>query len=105
LANITDNFKPGETYNLGSTHHHSIEELSNIVLKVTGASPSLAQYRDAEGFTTHHKVVDVSKASRDLSHRDTYSLEEGLRITADWMRRVYNLPNHIAAGSSLGYPQ
>lgn len=105
LANITDNFKPGETYNIGGTHHHSIEELSNAVLKVTGASPLLAQYRDAEGFTTHHKVVDVSKASRDLSHRDTYSLEEGLRITADWMRRVYDLPNHITAGSRLGYPQ
>jgi dTDP-glucose 4,6-dehydratase len=94
LANIADNFKPGETYNIGGSCHHTIEELSNAVLKVTAASPSLPQYRDSEVLTTRHKLVDVSKAIRDLRHQDTYSLEEGLRITADWMRRVYNLGTH-----------
>jgi dTDP-glucose 4,6-dehydratase len=94
LANITDNFKPGETYNIGGSCHHTIEELSDAVLKVTAASPSLPQYRDSEVLTTRHKLVDVSKAIRDLGHQDTYSLEEGLRITAEWMRRVYNLRTH-----------
>ena len=94
LANIADNFKPGETYNIGGSCHHTIEELSNAVLKVTAASPALPQYRDSEVLTTRHKLVDVSKAIRDLRHQDTYSLEEGLRITADWMRRVYNLGTH-----------
>jgi len=36
----------------------------------------------------------VSKALRDLAHQDTYSLEDGIRITADWMRRVYDLESH-----------
>jgi dTDP-glucose 4,6-dehydratase len=102
LANITENFKPGETYNIGGSHHHTIEELSDAVLKVTGASSSLAQYRDAEALTTRHKLVDVSKAERDLAHRDTYSLEEGLRITADWMRGVYKLSKHAPVVSSFG---
>lgn len=101
LANIVDNFKPGETYNIGGTQHHTIEELSDAVLKVTGASPSLAQYCEAEDHTTRHKLVDVSKATRDLSHQDMYSLDEGLRITADWMRRVYNLPPHKSPALSL----
>lgn len=91
LSNIIQNFKPGEVYNIGGHTLHSIEELSNTVLKLTGAAPTLVEYKDAEVLTTKSKVVDVSKAVRDLHHRDTYSLEEGMRITADWMRSAYRL--------------
>jgi len=91
LANIVDNFKPGETYNIGGVDMHSIEELSGIVLKVTGASPSLVEYRDSEILTTLVKRVDISKSVRDLDHKNSYGLEEGMQLTADWMRRVYSL--------------
>jgi dTDP-glucose 4,6-dehydratase len=101
LANIVDNFKPGETYNIGGSHHHTIEELSDAVLKVTGAPASLVRYQNSETMTTQHKLVDVSKAVRDLDHQDTYSLEEGLRITADWMCRVYNLRTYKAKDASF----
>jgi dTDP-glucose 4,6-dehydratase len=89
LANIVSNFKPGETYNIGGHSMHTIEELSDVVLKVTGANPTLAQFRDSEILTTKHKRVDVSKAVRDLGHMDSYGLEEGMRATAEWMRAVY----------------
>ena len=94
LANIVDNFKPGETYNIAGSHYHTIEELSELVLKVTGASPALVHCQDSEAMTTRHKLVDVSKAIRDLCHKDTYTLEQGLQITAEWMRGVYNLQTH-----------
>lgn len=90
-ANIAENFKPGETYNIGGAHHHSIEELSDVVLKVTRADPSLVEHRESEILTTKIKRVDISKSVRDLDHKNSYSLEEGMRITADWMRSVYNL--------------
>jgi dTDP-glucose 4,6-dehydratase len=89
LANIADRFKPGETYNIGGSHLHSIEELSDIVIKVTGADPGLVQYRESEVLTTKVKKVDTGKSLRDLDHRNSYSLEEGMRLTADWMRSVY----------------
>jgi dTDP-glucose 4,6-dehydratase len=91
LANIVDNFKTGETYNIGGSCEHTIEELSDAVLSVTGASPSLVRYKNAEILTTKSKRVDVSKAIRDLHHTDTYPLEKGLRVTADWMRKVHNI--------------
>lgn len=91
LANITENFKPGETYNIGGNDMHSIEELSDAILKVTGADPKLVRYKESEILTTKLKKVDVSKAIRDLDHKNTYSLEEGLKLTADWMRQVYGL--------------
>ena len=91
LANIIANFKPRETYNIGSTQFHTIEELSDTILKITEADKSLVHYQDSEPLTTKSKLVDTSKCVRDLDHRNSYSLEEGMRLTADWMRRVYDV--------------
>jgi dTDP-glucose 4,6-dehydratase len=89
LANISTKFIPGETYNIGGRDLHSIEELSDIVLKVTEADPALVQYKESEILTTKHKTVDISKSIRDLDHKNTYDLETGMQITAEWMRQVY----------------
>ena len=90
-SNICENFKAGETYNIGGVNHHSIEELAEIVLRVTGADSKLVEYRDSEILTTKIKRVDISKAVQDLGHKNSYSLDEGMSITANWMREVYNL--------------
>ena len=94
LANIVDRFVPGETYNIGGDALHSIEELSDIVLKVTGADPRLVQFRESEILTTKVKRVDTTKSVRDLGHQNTYPLETGMALTADWMRRTYDVPLH-----------
>ncbi len=99
-ANIIENFKPGETYNIGGSHHHSIEDLADVVLKVTGADPKLVEYRESEILTTKIKRVDVSKAVRDLGHKNSYGLEEGMSITVDWMRNVYGLKTAGSATTS-----
>jgi len=89
LANITENFKAGETYNIGGNDLHTIEELSDIVLKITGADPALVQYRESEILTTKTKKIDISKSIRDLKHRNRYNLEEGMRLTTSWMKETY----------------
>lgn len=87
LANIVDNFRSGETYNVGGDSPHSIEELSDVVLTVTGASSGLVRYAEgAEPMTTKIKKVDISKSVRHLAHRNSFSLEHGMRLTAEWMR-------------------
>lgn len=91
LANIVDNFMPGETYNIGGSQLHSIEELAGIVLEVTEAGEDLVTHKDSEPLTTKRKEVDVSKSVRDLDHQETVDLHEGLQRTADWMRSVYYL--------------
>jgi len=89
LANIIDNFKPGEVYNIGGNCPHSIEELSEYILKITGADPSLVKYKKSEVLTTRIKNVDISKAIKDLDHRNTVDLETGLKLTAEWMIDEY----------------
>ena len=91
LANISETFKPGETYNIGGSDLHSIEELSDVILKITGASPLLVNHQDSEILTTKWKRVDTTKSVQDLNHKNSYSLETGMRLTTDWMRNAYNL--------------
>lgn len=92
IANIIDNFKDGETYNISSKNRHSIEDLIQLILKETGADPSLVTYdENHEILTTKHKIVDSVRARTDLNHQDTISLEDGVRETVNWMREYYKL--------------
>lgn len=91
LANIVDNFKAGETYNIGGKEEHDIETLATIIWEYTGASPDLIKYEDGEILTTKTKQVDTSKAERDLKHVLTIDLKTGVHQTIDWMRSYYGL--------------
>lgn len=90
ISNIVNNFIPGETYNIGGNDLHSIEQLSDIILEVTGADRNLVNYKESEILTTTTKVVDISKSKKDLNHKNTVGLLEGVELTADWMKKVYN---------------
>ena len=91
LANIPKAFIPGETYNIGGTEYHSIEELSDLVLEVTRADRNLVEFHQKEILTTKRKFVDVSKAIRDLGHDGRVDLREGTMLTANWMRGIYEV--------------
>jgi dTDP-glucose 4,6-dehydratase len=91
FANIHENFIPGEVYNVGGREDWviGIEELADIVLEATGASPSLAEYKGEESFTTRVKVVDFGKARRDLKHDPQIDIREGVRRYVARARRIY----------------
>jgi len=89
LANIPENFKSGEVYNIDGLQRHSIEELAEIVWRGAKADPRLITYRPAEVLTTTNKKADSSKAVRDLRFRVTVTLEEGIARTLEWMKSYY----------------
>lgn len=89
LANIVDNFKPGEVYNIAGTYEHTIEELADVVWKHSGASRQLIQFEATEILTTKDKKVDATKAARDLGLESKITLDEGVRRTIEWMRDYY----------------
>jgi dTDP-glucose 4,6-dehydratase len=91
LANIVDNFIPGEVYNVGSKEEWitDIKQLSEVVLNCLGKNDDLVTYKESEPFTTRIKQVDMSKARRDLKHDPQVSLEEGVARYAEWMRAAY----------------
>ena len=91
FANIIDNFKPGEVYNVGSREdwEHDIKYVSDIILKCLGKSDAKVTYKQAEPFTTRVKHMDFSKIRRDLKHNPQVPLEEGIPRTIEWMKQVY----------------
>jgi len=91
LANIVDNFKPGEVYNIAGSELHDMKQASDIILNYLGKDDSLVEYRDKQDDTTLLKLVDTSKAVRDLEHKSTVPLEEGIPRTIEWQKGVYGI--------------
>lgn len=89
LANIMDNFKSGEIYNIAGNELHTMKQFSDLVLEYLGKDDRLVEYRDIEPSTTLEKRVDVSKAVRDLKHQSTVNLREGIAKTVEWQKKVY----------------
>lgn len=90
LANIIDDFRHGEVYNLGGDEQYEIKYVSDLILRCLGRDDSKVTYKEAEPFTTKVKTPDSSKAKRDLKFKLTIPPEEGIRRTADWFKRLYD---------------
>lgn len=91
VTNISANFIPGRTYNIGSNEYHDIETLADIIWNYTNAPRSLIEYKDSEILTTKTKKVDISLAQKELNLKSTISLTDGVKATIDWMRDYYRM--------------
>ncbi len=91
LANIVDNFIPGEVYNIGGKEEWitDIKYISDLVLEYLGKNDEHVTYKEAEPFTTKIKQVDFSKSRQDLNHDPKIPIEEGLKRYIEWMKKVY----------------
>ncbi|WP_027720319.1 NAD-dependent epimerase/dehydratase family protein [Maridesulfovibrio zosterae] len=92
VANIVDNFIPGEVYNVGGKEEWivDIKFLSDLVLKTLGKSDKIVEYKPSEPFTTRIKQVDFTKIRRDLDHAPQWPIEKGIVSYVEWMKKVYN---------------
>jgi len=91
LANISEHFKPGEVYNIAGDEYHDIKTLSDMILGYLGKDDRLVEYIEYEKHNTRDKKSDNTKAKRDLDHRCTVTLAEGLPLTIEWQKKVYNV--------------
>ena len=91
FANIVDNFIPGEVYNVGGREEWDtdIRHISDLVLNTLGKSDRLVTYKQAEPFTTRVKLVDFSKARRDLGHNPRVPVDKGIPLYLKWLRETY----------------
>lgn len=91
LANIAERFAPGEVYNIGGAEYRSVNELADLVLRETGADPSLVRLLPHDAHNRKNKRPDITKARRDLGHNPTVTLEQGVPWYVAWMRERYGL--------------
>jgi len=89
LANVCDNFIPGEVYNIGGQEFRSVKELSNLILDYTGADSSLVSYLPEDKHNVLNKKPDITRAKKQFGHDPNITLEEGVPRTIEWMKEVY----------------
>ena len=51
----------------------------------------MIEYKEAEVLTTKIKKLNNDLAVKELNHKETISLEEGVKKTIDWMIDYYRL--------------
>jgi len=91
IANIVDNFIPGEVYNVGSDENWEVEikYISDLILRHLKKDDSQVTYKEAEPFTTVVKHMDFAKIRKDLNHEAKVTIEEGIPRTIEWFKKVY----------------
>lgn len=91
LAEIVERFRPGATYNIASSEYIDMQSLSHLILRECGRDPDNVTYLPLEHHNTLDKLTTNSAATTELGHRDTVSLEEGIRRTVRWQREHYSV--------------
>ena len=89
LANIIDNFKAGEVYNIAGGEVHEIKLVSDMILNYLDKDDKKVNYVNEERFTTRDKVPDITKTIKALNYKPTVNLKEGIARTIEWMKKVY----------------
>jgi len=80
-ADVADEF-----FNIGSGIKTTINELVDLLLKISNSSLK-PEYRPEEQMFVTHRVGSTDKAERMLGFRANIPLEEGLRSVVEWRRR------------------
>src|SRR5438552_6427057 len=89
LANVADNFVPGQVYNIGGNEFRSVKELSDLILSYAGLDDSIVNYLPEDRHNVMNKRPNIDKARETFGHNPKVTLEEGVPRTVDWMRRIY----------------
>ncbi|MFZ2098901.1 MAG: NAD-dependent epimerase/dehydratase family protein [Anaerolineales bacterium] len=82
----------GQVYNLGSGIGTTVNEIFELLKKITGYS-KLAFYGPAKVGETFKIYLNAGRAERELGWRPTISLEEGLQRTVDYFEEVELSPH------------
>src|SRR5436190_13720915 len=88
LLAATSDRAVGEVFNVGTGVETRVNELAEILIRLTGASvrPTHTDRRDVDNI--RRRVVNIEKTRRTLRWVPEVTLEEGLRRTIEWQRSV-----------------
>ncbi|MGE5390135.1 MAG: NAD-dependent epimerase/dehydratase family protein [Deltaproteobacteria bacterium] len=89
LANILENFRAGEVYNIAGAELHDMKMVSDMILDYLGKDDVRVEYVNEEKFTTRVKIPDIRKACQDLDYEPKILLAQGIPETVEWMKSTY----------------
>lgn len=77
----------GKVMNVANGRQVTLNELLEIMKKVTGRSAVTARYEPVRVGDVRHSLADISLARSLLGYEPKVGLEEGLRLTLDWWQK------------------
>lgn len=77
----------GQVINVANGERISLNELLDILKKITGKTNVEAQYRQERVGDVKHSQADISLVVKYLGYRKLIGLEDGLRKTIDWWKK------------------
>ncbi|RJQ56210.1 MAG: NAD-dependent epimerase/dehydratase family protein [Nitrospiraceae bacterium] len=80
----------GEVFNVGSSIPSSIDQVTDVMLRVSGKSLDKL-YDPPDETKDTYRVADISKIKKILNIQPTVSLEEGLSKTYEWIQQRGNV--------------
>ena len=83
---VMESGKPGEIYNIGGGTELTNRELTELLLKASGADWSnVEQVEDRKGHDLRYSV-DISKISKELGYQPQVDFETGLEDAIEWYK-------------------
>jgi nucleoside-diphosphate-sugar epimerase len=77
----------GRVINLATGRRTTLNELLDVLKKITGRTEVEAEYRDPRVGDVRHSLADVTRARDLLGFEPQVGLEEGLRKTLEWWKQ------------------
>jgi UDP-N-acetylglucosamine/UDP-N-acetyl-alpha-D-glucosaminouronate 4-epimerase len=95
IANVVDaNLRAAETthgvgqvINVANGERITLNELLDVLKKITGRTDAQAEYRETRAGDVKHSQADITNARDLLGYEPQVGLEEGLRATIDWWKQ------------------
>jgi UDP-glucose 4-epimerase len=77
----------GEVMNVATGEQTTLNELLEVLKRLTGKTDVQAEYRETRVGDVRHSLADIERARRWLGFEPRVGLEEGLRKTIDWWKQ------------------
>ena len=84
-AEATDGI--GEVMNVAMGERTTLNELLEVLKKLTGRTDAEAEYRETRVGDVRHSLADITRARQLLGFEPRVGLEEGLRKTYEWWKQ------------------
>lgn len=78
----------GQVYNVGTASETTVNELARRIREVTGSSSPIAHVDRRDIDNIRRRALNIEKIRRELRWVPAIRLEEGLRLTRDWVRQA-----------------
>ncbi|HEX8651825.1 MAG TPA: SDR family oxidoreductase [Pyrinomonadaceae bacterium] len=77
----------GQVINVANGERITLNELLEVLKKITGRTDVQAEYRETRAGDVRHSLADITQARELLGYEPSVGLEEGLRATIDWWKQ------------------